>query len=161
MSVTVVGKPHICENLKMKMMSNNKFATIWLVVFTSGCGVISRPGDWHAPVVGGYKVFSFSADVIEVRDDDSFENRPGIPKKVVELGHNPRYIIAKQEEFRVSFEDNQTHESLIPGQYKYWILDLATDTMWGPLEYDEYLDKRENLGVPPDLSLRDVYDYKK
>lgn len=119
-----------------------------------------RSGDWQAPVVGGYEVWRGSTDVIVVVNNDSDEETPKIPKKVVKLDHNDTFIIAKQQGFDVQFDGNQ-REELIPDQFKYWILNVKTDEIWGPLEIEEFAAKREELGVDPVLELRDVKEYRK
>ncbi|MEX2543491.1 MAG: DUF3997 domain-containing protein [Phycisphaeraceae bacterium] len=44
--------------------------------------------------------------------------------------------------------------------FSYWILNVQTPEVWGPLTEEEFQDKRRELGVDPSLSLHDVYDYR-
>jgi len=43
----------------------------------------------------------------------------------------------------------------------YWIRDINNETSYGPYDYDEYLEKREELGVPDEVELTNLDEYKK
>ena len=38
--------------------------------------------------------------------------------------------------------------------HQYWILNIKTADVWGPFSYEEYLDMKKQLGVPPTLMLK-------
>ena len=43
-------------------------------------------------------------------------------------------------------KDSQYHD--------YWILNMKTSDVYGPLTFDEYMVKKKELGVPKDLKLK-------
>jgi hypothetical protein len=131
------------------------------VLLHSGCRPISFPGpglaDFEAPLPGGYKLYRSSAHQITVLPSDR-----GIPPKVVEVGYDDDFIIAKQNHLRRRSPGNSkdTSEEPDPGVFSFWIIDLRKSESYGPLTEDEFAAKRNDLAVSQSVMLRDVYDYK-
>jgi hypothetical protein len=138
-----------------------------VVLLQIGCRPFPGPqfagqADFEATLPHGYQLWRSSARQIAVERGSSVGT--GIPPKVVELGHNDDFIIAKQNHLRRRNEGipGDTYEEPNPGVFSFWILDLrkADAELIGPLSEDEYSAKCSELGVPSDLKLRDVYDYR-
>lgn len=87
---------------------------------------------------------------------------PIIPTKVIEIDHDDRFVIAKQQllERRSPNNPNDTYEQPKPNAFQYWILDLGQPAVYGPLSVGEFDAERKRLGVPTKLRLHDVYDYR-
>lgn len=118
--------------------------------------------DFSAPLPGDYFIHRTSAHQIMVAPSGWNASTPIIPTKVVELDHDDTFVIAKQQHLRRRSpnDPNDTYEEPDPEVFSYWILNVQTPEVWGPLTDDEFQDKRGKLGVDPLLSLHDVYDYR-
>ena len=115
--------------------------------------------DFSAELCGGYSVWRTSAHQITIHRNDS---APRIPAKVCELGHDHRFIIAKQNHLKLrSLDPQDGYMEPDPGVFSYWILDTDGPTAYGPLTQAEFLQKRQELGVPDSITLKDVYEYRK
>ena len=123
---------------------------IVLVGVLGGCSdfvVSPSHNDFSTPLCGGYKLSRSSAHQIGV-----WNVTPVIPAKVVELGHDKRYIIAKQNHLKNSIPD--------PGVFSYWIVDTTGNKHYGPFTKSEFDKNRKKLTVPLGLSMKDVHSYK-
>ena len=137
-----------------------------IILFQVGCkpfpGEFAGQADFDATLPHGYTLWRSSAHQIAVEQGSSLGT--GIPPKVVELGHNNDFIIAKQNHLRRRNEGtpSDTYEEPEPGVFSFWILDLRPSQVktFGPLTENEFAAKRSELGVPQDLKLRDVYEYR-
>ncbi len=133
--------------------------------FVTGCGDFAiGPGaaDFSAKLCGDYYVHRTSAHQIQVSPVVWREDTPIIPTKVVELGHDERFIIAKQNHLKRRSPDDPNDSYMLPdpGVFSYWILDVHAPQSYGPMNQDEFLRKRVELGVPDGLRMKDVYRYR-
>ncbi len=137
-----------------------------LTVFVTGCGPFAiGPGaaDFSAKLCGDYYVHRISAHQIQVSPMSWNRDTPIIPTKVVELGHNQRFIVAKQNHLKRRSPDNlqDTYMEPNPGVFSYWILDVSAPKAYGPMTEDEFWPQRKALGVPDVLTMKNVYSYRK
>jgi hypothetical protein len=128
-----------------------------------GCGFGPGASDFSAKLSNGYFVYRTSAHQIMIAPDTWSDSTPIIPTKVVELDHDDHFVIAKQQvlERRSPNNPQDTYEQPKPDTFNYWILDLKTPKVFGPLTLDEWNTERTSLGVDPKLQLHDVYDYRR
>ena len=123
-----------------------------------GCAFGPGLADWEAELCGGYSVVRISASDIVISD-----SRSGIvvPAKVIELDHDDRFIIVKQEhrdERGPGYPDEpQEDRAPDPG---YWVIDTSTREVYGPLPEDMWLLVCGDLGVPAGFQLRDVHSFR-
>jgi hypothetical protein len=92
------------------------------------------------------------------------EGVPRIPSKVLECAVHPPFILSKRQglKSRSAYGANDTYEEPDPDIVDYWILDTRADgNLQGPMNFDEFMEKRRSLRIPENISLRDVYSYKK
>jgi hypothetical protein len=84
-----------------------------------------------------------------------------IPAKVVALGHDDDFIIAKQSHLRRRSpgNPNDNYEEPDPGEFSFWIIDLRKSETVGPLTEEEFAASRTYLELPDTLTLHDVYNY--
>lgn len=143
-----------------------RFALLFTVLL-SGCGDIDfaiGPGmsDFSAPLCGKYHLIRSSAHTIKVSPMSYGSSTPIIPVKVVELGHDSRFVIAKQNVLRRRSPDNpqDTYMEPDPGNFQYWILDTKTPEVYGPLTKEAFDKKRKELGAPNAIRMKDVYSYR-
>jgi hypothetical protein len=133
-------------------------SSVALVVFTmlalafSGC--FWGLSDFNAPLTGGYTLWRTSAFRIDITSAGGGD--PMIPTMVIECNHDNRFIIAKRQGLRGKGIDAEPD----PSVFDYWILDTKDPEVHGPLSLKEYSKKREQLRVPSDLALKDVYSFR-
>ena len=146
-------------------MSMKRWPLLVIVVVAAGCGPIGfGPGlqDFSAALPHGYYIHRTSAHQITVAPQSWSPDTPTIPTKVVELDHDDRFVIAKQQllERRSPGNPDDTYELPKPNAFQYWILDLQLPKAHGPLTLDEFKAERTRLAVPAELALHDVYDFR-
>ena len=113
-------------------------------------------------LAGDYYIHRYSANEVKVSPRSYGKNTPVIPPVVVALGHDDRFIIAKQNHLRRRSPDNpeDTYMERDPGVYSYWIIDTSIPRAYGPLTKVEFEEKRKELLVPEELMMRSAHSYK-
>ena len=158
----------------MKSVSGNGCLIVALIVlclaivfiFTTCSNMpMIGPGvqDFHAKLCGDYSIYRSSAYHIMISPGSYNDTIPHIPTKVVEVGHDNRFIIAKRNELerRSPNNPNDTYMQPTPDIFDYWILDTKIPKVYGPLTQEEFVQKRQELGVPDNVVMKDVYEYQK
>lgn len=128
-------------------------------IAASGCDVkFTMPGpglsDFNVSLPAGYTLSRSSAHQLEIY--------PHVPAKVVEIGWNDSFIIAKQQhlEFLDEGTSNETYEVPVLGSHSYWIIETEGSLVHGPLTLDTYDETRQTLGIAKELKLRNVYELR-
>ena len=87
---------------------------------------------------------------------------PIIPSKVVDVGHDDRFIIAKQNVLRRRSPNDPKDTYMEPdrNKFQYWILDTSRPEVYGALTAMAFDEKRKELGVPEGIRMKDVYAYR-
>ena len=120
------------------------------VIFVGGCpfqGLV-----YEEDLVNGYAVWA--ADVIQdaaivLKDKGSSGALEVVPHTVFAYGWNDEFIIAKRHPEK---KDRKVDTSLT-----YWyIVEVASGNVHGPLSKDEFSKFRTELKVPPELSFKTV-----
>lgn len=133
-----------------------------LLLFTCGCDRVGiGPGlyDFHYDVAKGYILARTSAHKVQIHPNAAFSpTDPQIPPKVIEVGWNERFILAKQYPLkrRSPNNPNDTYELPDKSHTNYWILDANGPAVYGPFDKAEFEKKRLALGVPSELILKPV-----
>ena len=117
--------------------------------------------DDESELCGGYSIWRGSANFVEIINYEKQHTTPKIPSKVVEVGHDKRFIIAKQNEKWYKPNPDDPRRVLDYDVFHYWILDTSVPIAHGPLTLDEYVEKRKELGVPEGIKLMNVYEHTK
>ena len=133
------------------------------------CG-LAGCSDFTAKLCGGYILARTSAHSVTIVPEKGWNDKtPIIFPKVIEVGHDKRFIVAKRNVMKqrnpdqtITSYDRITNYGmeLDPGVFDYWILDTAAPIAYGPLTWEEYTDKRSELGIPDSVVLKDVYEYR-
>ena len=137
-----------------------------LILLVYGCDYFAfGPGksDFVTKLCGEYYVLRTSAQHIQVSPMSFGDNTPIIPTKVIELGYDQKFIIAKQKHLKQKSPSNpkNTYKKPDPGVLSYWILDVTIPKVYGPFSSKEFYKKRTELNVPRGLKMEDVYKYRK
>jgi len=134
-----------------------------LSVILTGCSFsdigesfIPTPGDYKIHLTSDYEVFMANSESIVIVNQQEgshvFDN-PTKARKISKVGCDENFIVARQDMYINQKEDNN--------EGYYWIRDINNETSYGPYAYDEYLEKREELGVPDEVELINLDEYKK
>lgn len=144
-----------------------KRSILLFALLLTGCGDIDfaiGPGmaDFSAPLCGDYHLIRSSAHQIQVSPMGYGSSTPIIQVKVVDLGHDDRFVIAKQNVLRRRSPDNpqDTYMEPDPGNFQFWILDSMKPQVYGPFTRETFDAKRRELGVPDTITMKDVYTYR-
>lgn len=109
-----------------------------------GCAGI---GDYSIDLPGRLKVNRISAENIVNSSHDGVGTTI-IPAKIIQVGWDDDYVLAKQ------YDDANGNEY-------YWIINVHTEKTFGPLAYQEYLNKKDELDISKDIKLLDLDQFEK
>lgn len=130
-----------------------------IFIFLISCAGL---GDFHIDLSDGYTVIRTSGHNVKIvtRISEYIFSDNIVPPKVVEVVWNDDYILAKQLELVI--DPNSHNKYLIPDNKKdfYWIIVTESDEVFGPLTFEQFNTMKEELGIPNDLILKDVEDFR-
>lgn len=131
-------------------MNSNRYIVLITVIFITAC--IGGLDDKHE-LSGTYYFASESTDDNIIVSHGYFEGDPFIPCSVVEYRYDEGYITAKQEPKKECFwgKDNNRYGG---EQYYYWIIDVKSNKIIGPLSFDEFSKIFKQLTISQDLYLK-------
>lgn len=123
----------------------------------TGCPGLS---DYDIDLPGGYSVIRTSAHQVQIALEvrEGSWDAPVIPTKVTEVAWDDHYIMAKQLDLK---EDETSHNGYqIPDETKvsFWILEVATGEVTGPLDEESYIKKKAELGISTEVVLQEIDD---
>ncbi len=119
---------------------------LWLA--SVACCSLLEMGDSRNEIVGGYCTISGSSislrGIVECKDTVYV-----ILPNVTDIDWNDDFIVAKRD----NDDFDYGREEDLPGGLEWYIIDVSNHIVLGPYPYDTYLNKREELSVPPELDL--------
>jgi len=139
------------------MIRSRLYAQFTILLFAAGCGDLGfGPGqhDFSAALPGNCALHFTSANNIVILGPNGLE----VPSSVEELAYDANFILAKQQHLRPRC-DNDDYGDPIPGEFSYWILDVTRPKRYGPFDEERFLDKRRELKLDPNLTLRVVSSF--
>jgi len=106
---------------------------------------ITRAAHHLAPTAkASHMVYLSSSSTYGISEDS-------IPPKVVEIGWNESFAIARQQEIRPTIGVPQYQP--VPDKFHYWILDMNNRRAYDPYTKTDFDRKRRDLGVPQSLRM--------
>lgn len=75
-----------------------------------------------------------------------------IKHEVISVKYDKEHILAIQ---RIGAGTDESHSSIAQDHLRYYIIEKKTDIVYGPYTYQEYLQRRDTVGVSNTLKLRD------
>lgn len=138
----------------MKMVT---LGLLYIALFAaSGCAGL---GDYDISLPGGYAVVRTSAHEVAIRKQEGEGVWGGeiVPAKVVQVGWDDRYILAKQAGLRN--DPKRTDGSYqIPDEtiVAYWIVDPQTNEVYGPMTEENFAARKKALGIEESVTLKAV-----
>jgi len=139
-----------------------------LLVNIKGC-VLPVVSDYKMKLTGNYELWKVHKDSIVIGIPDENGLTPQIDGKVIDLGFNDEYIIARSiptykannQKFSNFSEMEKYIESIPEEDYEFWIIEVENDVVYGPLNEDEFNKKRKEISVPESMKLKELDSYKK
>lgn len=130
------------------------------LVMVQGCAGL---GDYDIELPGKYSVVRTSAHQVTISPQQSSSSwgSPIVPAKVVQVAWNENYILAKQ--LGLKQDPNKTNYYEIPDETKeyYWILNVRTKEAYGPLNKQDFDNKKKELLISDTIVLKDLNKYTK
>lgn len=136
------------------------FIAIISIVLLTGC---SGASDYEVDLPGNYSIVRTSAHQVIIApktSQDSWDSAI-IPAKVTEVGWNKTYMIAKQINLINDLESSNGYEIPDEQDAHFWIIQLETGKVTGPMDYSALTKKKEELQIAKDIVLKKVEDLNK
>lgn len=126
----------------------------------TGCAGLA---DYSVDLPGGNSVVRSSAHQVTIapKISDSHWGASIIPAKVTEVAWNDHYIVAKQLGMMNDPKSNNGYQIANNDDRHYWILGISTGAVFGPLNEEEFEEKKKEFGIASDVVLKKVEDLKK
>ncbi|MHB8769089.1 MAG: DUF3997 domain-containing protein [Thermoleophilia bacterium] len=115
--------------------------TTTLLVSMSSC-------NYPTPISGKW---AYDDDVIYKTSRRADEKDKYIPCEVISWANNDQFIIAAQKHSSICGEEEARSKTDNP--LNFWIIDIDEDKVIGPLSFNEYFQKRQELNIPDDLQM--------
>jgi hypothetical protein len=116
------------------------------------CRVDPGAADYDYSLPGGFSVRSTSSHQVEIASQFAL---PGVPPKVVEIGWDNRFIVAKRQLLRDRGDfPGDNYQVPAPDKYEFWIIDVTSTNRFGPLDEKALAERMEILGVPNTIKMR-------
>ena|SRR3990172_1068017 len=129
-------------------MKRIMIASLVLWLASVACCSLLEMGDSRREIVGGYCTISGSSislrGIVECKDTAYV-----ILPNVTEIDWNEDFIVAKRDNDDFDYGRDED----LPGGLEWYIIDVNNHIVLGPYLYNAYLNKREELSVPPELDL--------
>lgn len=121
-------------------------------------------GPYDIKLPNGYSLISSSAHNLTLNKQID-ENNLGeaiIPAEIVQIAWDDNYILTKQLGLKRRNPNNinDTYEIQDESKVSYWILEIESGTVYGPLNDKEFIEKKKELSIAANTVLKNLYDYK-
>jgi|GEM_PF-6296665 len=120
-------------------------ASVILLLANIACCSLLEMGDSRREIVGGYCFFSGSSvsltGITRCEGDTIYHV---ISPQIIGSDWNDDFIVVKRD------ADDLTDN---PEDIEWYIIDVQAQIVHGPYQFDEYVDKRNELSVPSNLEL--------
>ena len=125
----------------------------------TGCAGLA---DYSIVLPGNYSVVRTSAHQVTLapKISDSHWGTDVIPTKVTEVTWDDNYILVKQ--LGLMNDPNSSNGYQIPNSddEHFWILEFKSGKVFGPLDEDNFVEKKNELGISESVKLKKIEDLK-
>ncbi len=139
-------------------MKNQAILAILIIsILISGC-----PGSIDNIVQEDLGYGYYFHEVTNIPTISNVNTKKGIPGVVVSYNNNNSFLIALEKDLNLTIEEENNlikngkyyKVAIKKGIDRYWIIDYSIDSIFGPMERIEYVQKREALGISKELVLK-------
>lgn len=106
--------------------------------------------EWYAPIIEGHIVDYAKNDCYLLADQKPLDSILG---GYVHDG-NGRYHGLREYDTTMNYNQLKKQLEDTPTTHQYWIMVVKTADVYGPFSYEDYIDMKNKLGVPPTLKLK-------
>lgn len=146
--------------LKKHIFYYSTLALFSLLVLTGCGGSIGANFDLDLP--GNYSIVSTSAHQVKLahKIGDNHWGPEVIPTKVTEMAWDDNYILLKQ--LGLMDDPNSSNGYQIPNKNDehFWILEIENGKVFGPLNKDNFAEKKHELGILESVKLKKIEDLR-
>ncbi|MDE5416150.1 DUF3997 domain-containing protein [Alkalihalobacterium chitinilyticum] len=113
-------------------------------------------GDYDIDLPVNYSVVRTSAHQVTIapKTSDTSWGSNIIPTKVTELAWDDTYILAKQVGLKEDPNSNNGYQIPNSEDVHFWIVEIKSGNVFGPLDEEGFRDKRNELGISNRLALK-------
>jgi hypothetical protein len=116
------------------------------------CGVDPGSADYSYSLPDDFSIYRTSGHQVEIASQSAL---PGVPAKVIEVGWDKRFIIAKQQLLKNRGDfPGDNFQVPDPSKYQFWIIDVLHTNRVGPLDEKAFKEKRTALDVPDTIKMK-------
>ena len=125
----------------------------------TGCAGLA---DYSIDLPGNYSVVRTSSHQVTLapKISDTHWGTDVIPTKITEVTCDDNYILLKQ--LGLMNDPNSSNGYQIPNNddEHYWILEFKSGKVFGPLDEDNFVEKKNELGISENVILKKIEDLK-
>lgn len=130
-----------------------------VLVGLCSCGVDPGSADYDYPLPGDFSVRRSSGNQVEIASQSAL---PGVPSKIIEIGWDKRFILAKQQMLKNRGDfPGDTFQVIDPGKYQFWIIDVLNTNRIGPLDENAFVAQKNALGISGTIKMKPPGDQAK
>ena len=145
---------------KRKIFVYSTLVFFYLTIL-SGCGG-SSGANFDLDLPGNYSIVSTSAQKVFIspKIGDNHWGPEVIPVKIIEVAWDDNYILAKQ--LGLVNDPDRNDGSQIPDNkdVNFWILEIGSGKVFGPLDELNFIEKKTELGVSKSVILKKIEDLR-
>lgn len=142
----------------MRVKNTFKFVFISLCLL-SACSGLS---DYEVELPGDFSIVHTSEDQVTISpkiSEGSWDSAV-VPAKVLEVGWDKNFILAKQVDLVDDPENPNNTEIPNENTYYYWIIVIRTGEIIGPLNEENFANKKSELNISKDIKLKTIEDIR-
>ena len=134
--------------------------TLFSLLVLTGCAGLA---DYSIDLPEDYSIVRTSAHQVTLapKISDTHWGPDVIPTKVTEVTWDDNYILVKQ--LGLMDDPNSSNGYQIPNKddEHFWILEVKSGMVFGPLDENHFVEKKNELGISESVILKKIEDLKK
>ncbi|MGE7187121.1 DUF3997 domain-containing protein [Peribacillus sp. NPDC006672] len=145
--------------MRFKRVFKFVFISLYFYCLLAACSGLS---DYEVELPGNFSIVSTSQHQVTISPkigEGSWDSAV-VPAKVVEVGWDKNFILAKQVDLVDDPENPNNYEIPDKDTSHYWIIDIGTGVITGPLDEQNFADKKSELSISKDIKLKNVDDIR-
>jgi len=125
----------------------------------TGCAGLA---DYSIDLPGNYSVVRTSAHQVTLapKISDTHWGADVIPTKVTEVAWDDDYILVKQLGLMDDPDSSNGYQIPNNDDEHFWILEFKSGKVFGPLDEDEFIEKKNEFGISENVILKKVANLK-
>lgn len=132
---------------------------LFSILLLTGCAGLA---DYSVDLPGNYSVVRTSAHqvILAHKISDTHWGPDVIPTKVTEVTWDDNYILVKQLGLMDDPDSSNGYQIANKDDEHFWFLEIESGKVVGPLNKDEFIEKKQELGISKSVKLKKIEDLK-